>query len=164
MILENKIIKEKYPRFRRLSYFTFFVVLVLTMFAGCRTIPTDKKATSKSVKKQVFILEHISSERCITLLSQLGISEVSKLSKANLILAAGSTEQLQKASIVLRFIDTKENFVIHNLGPASMVRSLPSNRQIAAALGDIMIGTFTNPPSAVDRTKGIIDGCYCIPF
>lgn len=58
---------------------------------------------------------------------------------------------------MLDLADVKEEFVIENLGPASTVRTLPSNSQISTGIGDIMIGTFTSPPKMDKQARGIID-------
>ncbi len=157
MISNVTITKDRYPGLRQFSYVLFCWVLALLMFSGCRTTSPGKDTLSESGKQQVFDLEHLGSEQCIAFLSQLGISKVSKVPDANTVLVTGSSEQLDRASLVLRLVDTSENFVIENLGPASMVRSLPSNSQFATALGDIRIGTFTNPPQTEKQAKGIID-------
>ena len=106
---------------------------------------------------QKFVLKHIRSEQCIILLSQLGLDQISQAPEANAVLIATSPELLRRASLVLDIIDTKEDYVIENMGPASAVRTLPSNSQIATALGDIRIGTFADPPQLGAQTQGIID-------
>jgi len=58
---------------------------------------------------------------------------------------------------VLDLVDTEKKFVIENLGPASSVRALPSNSQIETVLGNIRIGTFTDPPKMDEQYRGIID-------
>ncbi len=157
MILNNIIIKDKYSWLRQFSYILFFWVLVILISTGCRTILPQDSTRSELSKQQIFNLEHLSSEQCITFLSKLGINKVTKMPEANAVLVTGSTEQLQRATILLSLVDTNENFIIENLGPSSIVRALPSNSQIAAALGNIRIGTFTNPPQTDGQVKGIID-------
>jgi len=79
------------------------------------------------------------SKQCIAFLSQLDLDEVSPVPEANAVLATGSPEQLSRASLLIDLVDAKENFVVENLGPASLVRTLPSNSWIATGLGDIRI-------------------------
>ena len=157
MILNTAITEDKYPNLGQFSYILFCGILALLIFSGCRTISPSKEVQSETGKQQVFDLEYISSEQCITYLHKLGLEEVSKVPDTDAVLVTGFVEQLQRVSTVLSLIDTNENYVVHNLGPSSMVRSLPSNSQIAAVLGDINIGTFTNPPSVDSKAKGIID-------
>jgi len=104
-----------------------------------------------------FVLEHMRSDQCIAFLSQLGLDGVSPIPEANAVLIAAPPDQLRRVSLVLDIVDAKEDFVIENIGPASAVRTLPSNLQIAAALGDVMIGTFADPPWSGAQTRGIID-------
>jgi len=47
----------------------------------------------------------------------------------------------------LKLVDAKEPFVIKAIFPASSVKNLPSNEQIAAEVGNISIGTFSEPPA-----------------
>jgi general secretion pathway protein D len=134
-------------------------MLMLT-FAGCQTTPPDDGAQSEAGEQRVFVLEHVDREDCTaTFLSRLEIGDTSPVHDVpdNAVLVSGSPEQLSRASLVLELVDTKEDFVIEDLGPASMVRTLPSNLQIAAELGDIRIGTFVHPPQTDREARGIID-------
>lgn len=79
------------------------------------------------------------------------------MSDTNVVSVTGSPGQLRRAGLVLDLVDTEEEFVIKNLGPASSVRALPSNSQIATILGDIRIGTFTGPPITDEQPRGIIN-------
>ena len=125
------------------------------------TAPADLQSigrhSSVACMHQKFVLEHIRSEQCMILLSKLGLDQVSPVPNANAVLIFASPELLRRASLVLDIIDVKEEFVIENLGPASAVRNLPSNTQIATTLGDIRIGTFEDPPKLSAQTRGIID-------
>ena len=157
MSLSVTIREERYLRIQQLSCILSWSVLVMVMFAGCHTILPSDSTQSELSKQQVFNLEHISSEQSITFLSQLDLDEVSFVPKTGTVLVKGSAEQIRRASLVLDLVDAKEDFAIQNLGPASIVRSLPSNSQIATVLGDITIGTFTDPPRAEKQSRGIID-------
>jgi len=107
--------------------------------------------------QEVFVLKYITSERCINLLSKLNIGQISSVPGTNAVLVNASHEDLRRASIVLELVDTKEDFIVENLGPASLVRTLPSNSQIETILGNIKIGTFSNPPRVDEQTRGIVD-------
>jgi type II secretory pathway component GspD/PulD (secretin) len=151
--------EDRYPGIQQFGCILSWGVLVILMFAGCQTISPHEgdSALSESGEQQVFDLEHIAREQCTAYLSQLDLREVSPVPMAYAVSVTGSPEQLRRAGIVLDLIDVKEEFVVENLGPASMVRTLPSNSQIAAALGNIRIGTFTDPPQADEQARGIID-------
>ena len=53
--------------------------------------------------------------------------------------------------------DGLDDYGVENLGPAASVRTLPSNQQIATALGNIRIGTFDEPPAGSAGARAIID-------
>jgi general secretion pathway protein D len=57
----------------------------------------------------------------------------------------------------LNLVDAEELFYIKVITTASKVAQFPSNEQIAAKVGDMSIGTFSNPPSSAAKTKAIID-------
>lgn len=152
------IIKDRYLEVKQFARVLSWVVMLILMFAGCRTISPRDGAQSEPSEQQVFDLEHVDREQCIaTFLSQLDLDEVSPVPEANAVLVTGSPEQLRRVSLVLDLVDAKEDFIVENLGPASMVRTLPSNSQIATDLREIRIGTFTDPPRTDKKTRGIID-------
>ena len=159
MNLSVTITEDRYLGIQQFGYILSWGVLVILMFAGCRTIPPNngESTLSESGEQQVFDLEHIAREQCIAYLCQLGFDEVSPVPLAYAVSVTGSPEQLRRAGLVLGLVDVKEEFVIKSLGPASVVRTLPSNTQIARALGDIRIGTFTEPPQTDKQSRGIID-------
>ena len=47
--------------------------------------------------------------------------------------------------------------MIKEIFPASLANNLPSNEQIAARAGDVIIGTFSEPPVGATGSKAIID-------
>jgi len=132
-------------------------MLAILILAGCKTIPPEIGPQSQIQEQRNFELEHISYEQGIALLTQLGLNEVEYVPDANVVLVTGSPDELQIAELVLELIDTTEDYCIENLGPASIVRTLPSNARIATALGNIQIGTFTDPPHKDDKVQAIID-------
>jgi len=157
MRLSIMITEDRYLGIQRFAYIFFWGVLAILTLAGCQTISPHDGVQSEPGEQQVFDLEHVGSEQCIDFLWQLGLDDVSEVPDANSVLVTGSPEQLRRAALVLDLVDAEEDFVIENLGPASMVRTLPSSSQIVTALGDIRIGTFTDPPQGDERARGIID-------
>ncbi len=149
--------EDRYPGLGQFGHILSLGVVAILTFAGCGTISPHDGAPLEPGGQQVFELEHVNSEQCIAFLSQLDLGEVSPVPQANALLVAGSPEQLRRAGLVLELVDAKEDFVIENLGAASVVRTLPSNSQIAARLGNIRIGTFTDPPQTDKQARGIID-------
>lgn len=152
-----KITRNKYLGIQYFFWVLSCLVVAILIFAGCETASPKGASQSGAGQREVFDLEYITTERCIALLSKLGIEDVSPAPEANGVSVSGSPEQLHKAAVVLELVDAKENFVIESLGPASMVRALPSNSRIATALGGITIGTFANPPASNEQARGIID-------
>lgn len=152
---------DRYLTVKQFGRALSWVLMLILMFAGCRTISPHDGARSEPSEQQVFELEHMDREQCIaTFLSQLDLDEASPVPEvpdANALLVTGSPEQLRRVSLVLDLVDAKEDFIVENLGPASMVRTLPSNSQIATELREIRIGTFTDPPQTDKKARGIID-------
>lgn len=158
MSLSVTIIKDRYLGVKQFGRVLSWVVMLILMFAGCRTFSPHDGARSEPGEQQVFDLEHVDREQCIaTFLSQLDLDEVSPVPEGNAVLVTGSPGQLRRASLVLDLVDAKEDFIVENLGPASMVRNLPSNSRIATELGEIRIGTFAVPPQTDKKARGIID-------
>ena len=106
---------------------------------------------------RVFSLRHISAERGSKLLSEAGIGTVSQLPNTNTLLVTAQPAELIKATAILKLVDSNEPFVMKAIFPASEAGNLPSNEQIAAELGDISIGTFSEPPRGDAKVKAIID-------
>ena len=134
-----------------------FVVIIL-IFAGCKTIFPEKNTKYNPTEKKIFELKHNDSEQCLSLLSQLGYKNVSRIKDTNDILATGTLEQLHSLDIIIDLIDEKEDYFVENLGPASVARILPPNHQIAQSMeGNIRIGTFIEPPQKNGTRRAIID-------
>lgn len=111
----------------------------------------------EATKEEIFHLRYLNVERCINFLSKLNIGQVSSLPGTNSVLVKGSSEELRRVKLVLELVESMQDPVIENLGPASLVSTLPSNPQIEKALGFIKIGTFANPPQVGENARGIID-------
>jgi hypothetical protein len=77
MSLSVKITEDRYLGIQQFDYILSWGVLVILVFAGCRTISPHDGARSKLSEQQVFDLEHIAREQCIAYLGQLGLDEVS---------------------------------------------------------------------------------------
>ena len=144
----------------RLAGVLSLYVAIIFSFTGCTTASSASpyvNMLSEHNNKRVFNLEYISCDQGVAFLSKLGISDVLPMPETNAILVAGSPELLHRIGLIFDLVDEKEDFVIEDLGPISNARTFPSNSQIATAIGDIMIGTFDDPPQTVNRTQGIID-------
>lgn len=116
------------------------------------------------VRYRVFSLRHISAAQGRMYLAEAKMGTVSQLPSANMLLVAAGPAELIKISTLLKIVDADELFCIKAIFPASEAKNLPSNEAIAAKLapaeagvGDISIGTFSEPPSRAAKTRAIID-------
>ncbi len=154
---------------------SFVFILAATLFlcspAICRILAADPVRNKSSVtsngtemgansvppRYRVFSLRHIPAEQGKKYLAEARIGTVSQLPGLNALLVTAQRGELIKASAILKLVDAKEPFVIKVLFPASAVENLPSNAQIAAKVGNISIGTFSEPPVLAAKSKAIID-------
>ena len=67
---------------------------------------------------------------------------------AKIVSLWGTPAQIERAAAVLKVVDSAEDYCVENLGPASIVRTLPANTVLAMGLGGIDIGTFSEPPTS----------------
>jgi type II secretory pathway component GspD/PulD (secretin) len=147
--------------------FIFICVVTVVLSASClsafgETSPkgefaAEQGAASGVARYRVFSLKHISAEQGKKYLAEAGVGTVSQLPGVDALLVTAQPEELIKASAILELVDAEEPFYIKAIFPASEVTKFPSNEQIAAKVGDISIGTFSNPPSGTAKTKAIID-------
>jgi general secretion pathway protein D len=119
--------------------------------------PRGEAIDSGVARYRVFSLKHISAEQGKKYLAEAGLGTASQLPGVNALLVTAQRDELVKASAILEFVDAEELFDIKVIASASEVAKFPSNEQIAAKVGDISIGTFSNPPSGTAKTKAIID-------
>lgn len=70
----------------------------------------------------------------------------------------GSSLELAKAGAILNIADIAgKEFVIKELFDASQAEKMPSASAIESELGDISIGTFSNPPLRIAENRAIVD-------
>ena len=117
----------------------------------------DAQSQSKLPRYRVFSLKHISARQGIDYLANVKIGTVSQLPSPNTLLVTASPRELIKTSAILKLVDSNQPFVIQPVFPASQADNLPSNESIAAEVGDILIGTFAEPPDGTPTAKAIID-------
>jgi len=117
----------------------------------------ERSSVPVEPRYRVFAFKHITVEQAKEFLAEAKLGTVSQLPAANMILVTAQPRQLIKASAILKLIDTDTPFVMKAIFPASAAGNLPLNEQIAAEVGNIAIGSFSNPPSGVGKAKAIID-------
>ena len=159
------------PRIRRKAG-TLVFILAVTVFLSSNHLSAAEKAESHSAKSSqngnsgadsgaarysVFSLKHITAQKGKEYLDEAKIGTASQLPGTNMLLVTAQPQELIKASAILKVADTNEQFVIKTIFPASSAKDYPSNEQIAAELGDILIGTFSEPPVGDVPAKAIID-------
>lgn len=135
------------------------MALAVSILSGCRTLPDEGSAACGPTNRLTYTAYHLTAGQCDEFLGPLGLESVAYThqEKGCILDMQGTAEQLKRADLVLYVVDTTEEYCVENLGPASKVRSLPSNRQIAVALGSIEIGTFDEPPVKAVHPPAIVD-------
>jgi len=136
------------------SYIRIGWLFALAWLGGCHSVPSDR---SSDASQRTFALRRIDTEQAKDMLSALGFDCARAVSDPDTVVVRGPVSQIEKAATILDVIDTNEPFIAETLSPASAVRALPSNEQIAQAIGSITIGTFANPPQAGQSARAIID-------
>jgi type II secretory pathway component GspD/PulD (secretin) len=134
-----------------------FLTLAVVAFSGCSHGPADISLQPAIGEQRVFELKETTPEQGKAFLSELGLGTASVLPDRNAITVAGSVSDLHRASVLLGLVDTRSEYVISTIAPVSAGGSVPTNKQIGAALGGVAIGTFANPPDPNERIRGIID-------
>ena len=144
--------------FCKRRYLLLFSVLVALCLPHCGSLLAGEwDTTSSGPGHRVFPLTQISPERGIDLLNKLGLGTVTRLPAVNALLVTGTVDDIQKAATVLNLIDVPDTYEVRRVGPASALSSMPSTERIAAALGNIHIGTFAKPPSLMGKISAIVD-------
>ncbi|MBW8040482.1 MAG: hypothetical protein FVQ85_10820 [Planctomycetes bacterium] len=134
-----------------------FILALTLLLASSYLFAGESGSVHVEPRFRVYALKHISAEQAKSLLVEAKLGTVSQLPTANMILVTGQPGQLIKASAVLKLFDAETPVVMKAILPASAAVKLPSNEQIAAEIGNMSIGSFSNPPSGVEKDKAIID-------
>jgi general secretion pathway protein D len=143
-----------YGGFGRYSI-TASVVAVLLLCNFVLAEGQDDK--SEVVKHKIFTLMNISAQQGKEYLDELGIGTVSRLPGTEALLITAQPYELTKAVAILQVVDAEQRYIVKSICSASDIKNLPSNAQIATAIGDISIGNFSNPPIGTATPKAIID-------
>jgi len=136
------------------------VVLILTVMialAGTWLFAAESAPDAPISPYRVFRLKNISAQQGKDYLKQLNIGTVSMLPNPGTLLVTAPPKQLLKIASVLKIVDSKEKFVIKQILPASEAATMPAKDELAAELGDILIGSFVEPPLTTGRPGAIID-------
>jgi type II secretory pathway component GspD/PulD (secretin) len=112
---------------------------------------------SKLPRYRVYRLRYITGEKGKQYLTDARVGTVSQIPAGNTLLVTADQRDLIKASSIIKLVDSEQEYAIRAILPASEAANLPSAKDLAAKVGGIFIGTFTDPPGAVKGDKVIID-------
>jgi len=139
----------------------FALAMTFVLATGC-FVACEPARAADTAKYEVFTLQHISVEQGKAFLADIVTGTVTHIPGTPGLLVTAKPDELAKARAVIRLVDSQEKYAIKALIPASAVRNMPSNDQIAAKLSPsltrgISIGSFSAPPAKEAGTKAIID-------
>jgi len=141
-------------------YTALMLFLVVNLFSsGSYLLAADQKDVLGSVGVRGFSLKHISAQQGKQFLAELKLGTVSQLPGTNMLLLTAQPSEIAKAATLLDLVDvdTKEQFVVKAICPASQAGNLPPKERIAAVIGNVSLGTFSNPPEPNAIARAIID-------
>jgi len=153
------VMRQHHSSGGRLSI-AFLVFLVLNLFSnGSYLLAADQKDPLGPVGVKGFSLKHISAEQGKKFLAELKLGTVSQLPGTNMLLLTARPGEIAKAAVLLDLVDVdaKEQFVMKAICPASQAKDLPAKERIAAAIGNVSLGDFSNPPEPNAVVRAIID-------
>jgi len=139
------------------GFFSRLLVLstALLMFSNC--LLAAQEGASESMQYKIFPLKYIPVERGIKYLADVGIGTVSSFPGSPALLVTANPDELIKAMVILNLVDTQGRFEVSRVSGASVGKSFPSNEQIASKIGNIAIGSFSNPPAVNAKYRAMID-------
>lgn len=146
----------------RMVKFAFFALLILGSFAPCQlglaADPVSSNETARSVpdRYRAFLLKYISPQKAKQFLADVNITNVSQLNDSNTLLVTARPDTLIKAAALLALADSREEYAVKVLLPASEANQMPSADAMVAEIGKISIGTFYNTPGGTGY-KAIVD-------
>lgn len=141
---------------KRLRICIWCLLVLVLLIVGCQYDATEFQGTAEA-GHGLFVLNEIDAERGKTILSGLSVHHVSVVTDRNALVVRASEDELRRIAAILELIDTQEDYAVETIAALSAARNLPTNRQIAQTLGNITIGTFSDPPASSSKARAIID-------
>ncbi|MBN2456433.1 MAG: hypothetical protein JXB29_07875 [Sedimentisphaerales bacterium] len=141
-------------------HYCLWISLLLGMiftFGGDLIFADTNSNSAKLARYRFFQLNHITAEQGKEYLSKAGIGTVSLHPKPNTLLVTGQPEELNIAAAILGLVDNDEKYEIIKIAAVSQANDLPDRLQLETAIGDISIGTFSEPLLDSAKAKIIID-------
>lgn len=125
---------------------------------GTRTLAAgESTGLSTAVTHKVYTPTAISPEAARQHLSKLDLATVSRLPMTNGLLITGTPSGLSRALAVLKVVDVDQAYEVRLAGAEARLAKLPSSDQVAAALGDVQLGSLDVPPSTPGKTAILLD-------
>ncbi len=134
-----------------------FLVLSVTLLSFSNNLFAGQQGTSEPVQYKIFPLKYISVEQGRKYLADIKIGTVSHIPGSAALLVRSQPDELLKAMTILNLVDSQEQFAVRTVFPATATKKLPSNKKIAAKVGNISIGSFSNPPAVNAKARAIVD-------
>jgi general secretion pathway protein D len=133
-------------------------ILCFTTLLGISHVSAaDMQCIAGTSRYRSFNLAHVSPKRAKELLDRLKLGTVSQLPSTDMLLVTGEPDEVQKATAILDVVDVTEPYEIKELRSADSPDALSANDQIAAAVGNIHIGTFKHPPLQGSKARALLD-------
>lgn len=133
--------------------------LLLSAIFLCNSYLAAKPVSaSETPQYKIFPLTNISADQGAKFLAEVKIGTVSKFpGSSNALLITAEPSELIKATSILTLADSEEPFCVRTISPVVGLSNLPSNKQIAAEVGHLSVGTFSSPPADTAATRAIVD-------
>ncbi len=148
------VLRKELYRSHAIILATILIVCGVPVWATSQT--SGSVVTSGARPNDVITLTNIPPARGQEFLSRLKLATVSHLPGTKGLLITGEPSEVRKAVTILNLIDTRVDFDVRDLGPAS-ARLIPAGTQIANLVKGVCIGTFANPPRDTSKLRAIVD-------
>ena len=140
------------------KFFAGFFCLIGVFLAVKCTCVAQESDKQLVLRNRVYKFRHISAKDAKERLTSLGIGRnINELPHNSLIVESDKPGDLVKASSLLDMIDSEQPFVIKTILASPDIQKLPRNDEIAAELGNIIIGTFKELPTDSTKPSAIVD-------
>ena len=134
-----------------------FIVLSVTLLLFSNHLLAGQQGTSESQQYKIFPLKYISVEQGKKYLADIRIGTVSHIPGSAALLVTATPDELIKAMTILNLVDSQKQFAVRTVFPSTVTNKLPSNKAIEAQVGNISIGSFSNPPAVNAKDRAIVD-------
>ncbi len=129
-----------------------FLVVSSSLFAQ-----SAEQSVAMLQRYRVFALKHISGQEGKKYLEAAEIGTVSQLpGSPNTLLVTAQPPELIKATTLINLVDSEKEFVIETVCSAE-ANNFPPIRLIEKTVGNISIGTFSDPPLISVPARAVVD-------